>query len=177
MKSNKNKKRLFLALWPDDAIRQQLNRVLPDTGIQLLDGSPVRSDNLHMTLLFLGDVQNSDAQNLITSLDSVSFTPFTLSVNRWGHFHKPGILWLGVSDEPYELQQLYKQIKVIVIKHLNGVTSKSFKPHITLIRNAKTLPQVTDFEEIEWFVDSFALVESKLRSEGVEYTVLQQWDV
>lgn len=129
-----------------------------------------------MTLLFLGDVYEKDALNLITALDSISFSPFQLTINRWGHFHKPGILWLGSTQNPEALNQLFKQIKCCITKYLNGVSIKSFKPHITLLRNAKTLPQVNDFEQIDWLVDSFVLVESKLRPVGVEYSVLHEWE-
>ena len=129
-----------------------------------------------MTLLFLGDVHENDIVNLVTSLDNVSFLPFMLKIDRWGFFHKPGILWLGSTEKPDELTQLYKQIKKIVVKHLNGVSNNDFKPHISLLRNAKSLPQVNDFEAIDWFVDSFALVESKLQPEGVEYAVLNEWN-
>ena len=172
------KKRLFLALWPDDDVRKQLTTVLKSAGHSILnDGTPVKSENLHMTLLFLGDVSASESVNLLASLDSVSFQPFNMRVDQWGHFHKPGILWLGLSENPDELKGLYKQIKKIVLKHLNGVSTNDFKPHISLLRNAKSLPQVNDFEAIDWYVNSFALVESKLHSDGVEYAVLKEWSV
>ena len=170
------KKRLFLALWPDDDVRRQLSTVLEGAGHPMLSGgTPVRHENLHMTLLFLGDVSSREAENLKTSLDSISFKPFTVTINQWGHFHKPGILWLGLLEKPDELKVLYKQIKKNVLKHLRGVSNNDFKPHISLLRNAKTLPQVNDFEAIDWHVNSFVLVESKLFSEGVVYTVLNEW--
>lgn len=171
----KGKKRLFLALWPDDEVREQLNAVLKKVG-HLDSGASVNRDNLHMTLLFLGDVYEKDALNLITALDGISFLPFVLTINRWGHFHRPGILWLGATQNPEALNQLFKQIKGCITKYLNGVPIKSFKPHITLLRNSRTLPQVDDFEQIDWLIDSFVLVESKLKAEGVEYKVLKQWN-
>ena len=176
MRVNKVKKRLFLALWPDDDVRNQLTTALKGAGHSILSsGAPVKPENLHMTLLFLGDVSSSESVNLMTSLDSVSFQPFGMRVNQWGHFHKPGILWLGLSENPDALKGLYKQIKKIVMKHLKGVSNNDFKPHISLLRNVKSLPQVNDFEVIDWHVNSFALVESKLHSDGVEYTVLKEW--
>jgi len=173
---NKGKRRLFLALWPDENVRRQLFAVLSRGGhLMSIDGSPVNHENLHMTLLFLGDVHAGEAINLITSLDNVVFAPFDMAIDRWGYFHKPGILWLGATENPDELNQLYKQIKRIVARYLNGVSNNQFKPHISLLRNAKSLPQVNDFEAIDWHVNSFVLVESKLRPDGVEYTVLQEW--
>ena len=129
-----------------------------------------------MTLLFLGDVPSSESENLKIALDNISFKPFTMTINQWGHFHKPGILWLGLSEKPDELKALYKQIKKSVLKHLRGVSNNDFKPHISLLRNAKTLPQVNDFQAIDWHVNSFVLVESKLLPEGVVYTVLNEWN-
>lgn len=176
MRNNKGKKRLFLALWPDDPVRQQLNSILGKLNEQSFNGSSaVSQENLHMTLLFLGDVHESEMVDLISSLENISVLPFTLSIDRWGHFHKPGILWLGITEIPDQLNQLFKQIKAIVAKHIKGVPLKKFKPHITMLRKAKSLPQVHDFEPIEWQINSFVLVESILRSEGVEYKVLQEW--
>ena len=68
------KKRLFLALWPDDDVRNQLSAVLKSAGHPILSGgTPVKPENLHMTLLFLGDVSESESVNLVASLDNVSF--------------------------------------------------------------------------------------------------------
>lgn len=176
MATSKKTKRLFLALWPDESVRAQLNNVLQNTDSLLLSsGAPVNTENLHMTLLFLGDVSHANALNLVTALESVSLNPFTLSVNRWGHFAKPGILWLGVTEVPKELKQLYKQLQILVPKTVKGISIKDFKPHITLIRNINYLPQVIDFDEIKWKVNGFSLVESRLYPEGVVYTVLESW--
>ena len=176
MRPPKTKKRLFLALWPDEAVRQKLSALLQNSDSLLLaSGSPVKAENLHLTLLFLGDVSHADTINLVTALDSVSLNPFTLSVNRWGHFAKPGILWLGVTEIPDALKQLYKQLQILVPKTVKGVSTKDFKPHITIIRNINYLPEVIDFKSIKWEINGFSLVESKLRPEGVEYTVLHQW--
>jgi 2'-5' RNA ligase len=51
--------RLFFACWPDAALQEQLAQL----GRQLQrqsGGKPSRRENLHLTLVFLGDVASSD---------------------------------------------------------------------------------------------------------------------
>ena len=52
--------------------------------------------------------------------------------------------------------------------------SRPYKPHITLARHAKYLPDI-NFEPIVWRAELFCLVESCSESGGVSYKVRQQW--
>ena len=166
-------KRIFLALWPDEVTRQQLfdaQKLLKREPI-LKSAKAVVPNNLHMTLHFIGSISPDVLQALEVSLDAVRCKPFEIQVNTVGCFPKPQVVWLGLKNIPPELSELEQQTAAC-IENYQRIT---YRPHITLFRKAKISPQSDELAEINWRVNSFALVESKSYPEGVQYYVLKQW--
>jgi len=46
-----------------------------------------------------------------------------------------------------------------------------------LVRDVARGPAATGIEPVQWPVESFALVESKVGQRGSQYTVLDQWSL
>lgn len=174
--SSKNK-RIFLALWPDELVRQQLfevqNKLKPEPTLQ--SAKAVIPDNLHMTLHFIGSISPEVLQALQVSLDSVRCKPFEIQVNTVGCFPKPQVVWLGLKNIPPELSELEQQTAACVEQSVENYQRIDYQPHITLFRKAKASMEQADFSEINWPVKSFALMESKSHAEGVRYHVLKEW--
>ncbi|MCK4704018.1 MAG: RNA 2',3'-cyclic phosphodiesterase [Gammaproteobacteria bacterium] len=171
--SSSENKRIFLALWPDELVRQQLfqvqKKLKPEPTLQ--PAKMVIPDNLHMTLHFIGSISPDVLQALVVSLDSVRCKPFELMVNTIGCFPKPRVVWLGLKNIPPELNELEQQTAACI----ENYQRIDYRPHITLFRKTKTSMEQADFSEINWSVKSFALVESKSHAEGVQYHVLKKW--
>ena len=171
------RKRIFLALWPDELTRQQLfnaqKKLISEPALQ--SARAVIPENLHMTLHFIGSISIEVLQALESSLDSVQCKAFDLDVNTVGCFPKPKVAWLGIKEIPPELSELEQQTLACVRRCVEGYQSISYRPHITLFRKAKTSLELDGFAEINWPVRSFALVESKTYPEGVQYHVLREW--
>lgn len=170
--SSKNK-RIFLALWPDEEIRQQLVRVQQKLKREpiLQSAKAVIPNNLHMTLHFMGSTSPDVLQALEVSLDAVRCKPFDMVVNTTGCFPKPKVVWLGLKNIPPELNELEQQTAACI----ENYQRIDYRPHITLFRKAKISPQPDELVGINWSVKSFALVESKSCPEGVQYHVLKEW--
>lgn len=170
-------KRLFLALWPDDETRQQVQQLQQslkyDAG--LTNASAVDENHIHVTLHFLGSVHEQEIPVLTQALENVSGFSFEIGLDRLGYFSKPNILWLGCTNHPEALNELYKTTGQAVRKCLPGYQQKKLVPHVTLFRKAMALPQKESIDTVHWQVDSFVLVESKTYQEGVQYRILQQW--
>src|SRR5262245_44058018 len=100
MTSKLPRARMFFALWPNDAISGQLARV----GSKLhreLGGKPTRDASVHMTLLFLGDVELERLNDLRESVSVVTFKPFQIIVNTCGGWgHHGGTVWVGPAETP-----------------------------------------------------------------------------
>ena len=167
--------RLFVALWPDvvtrDAIAALQRQVMLSSG--RTEGA-VAYDNLHLTLAFLGEVARSDADALQARLASVSFLPFHLELDRWGHFTRPGILWLGCQAAPEELYALQADVGRACKGFGQARRERDWTPHVSLFRKLHRLPEVAAFESVEWLIDRIVLVASDTRPEGVRYRVIHE---
>ena len=170
-------KRVFLALWPDEATRHQLfnaqKKLMSEPALQ--SARAVIPENLHMTLHFIGSISIEVLQTLETSLDSVQCKPFEMVVSTTGCFPKPRVFWSGLRYIPPELNELEQQTADCVQQCLEDYRRIPYRPHITLFRKAKTSLELDELLEINWWVKSFVLVESKTHPEGVQYHVLKEW--
>jgi 2'-5' RNA ligase len=169
-------KRLFLALWPDDTVRQQLADVQRTLGHEerLKSAKTVPFANLHITTHFLGAVSDDVHRQLRTLLPEVSAHACTLTIDRWGYFPRAKVIWLG-ADAPEALIDLVVQTGSCIKACIEGYDHKRFVPHVTIFRKARRPAEVDAFDPIEWHIDRFALVESVTHPQGAEYTVLQEW--
>ena len=169
-------KRLFIALWPDMQVRRQLASLQKQmkTSAGLFDGV-VAFENLHMTLQFLGDVPVSSVDRIMAGLSTVNSQPFVLTLDSWGHFSRPGILWVGPTEPDRFLSLLQADVVSAIKAGGNAAKEKNFVPHVTLFRKVSHLPEVGAFESVEWLVDRFVLVESHTHRDGVRYRVLQEF--
>ncbi len=169
-----NRSRLFFALWPDDKTREAISHLrlsLNTNGFKW-----VKPNNFHITLVFLGSVDNNTAQLIKQSIANISVQPFTLYFNQLAYWRKPKILCLTCQQptEIVKITNLATDIKKIAATFDLNTDTQPFTPHITLARDAFFLPEI-HFEPIIWSADSFCLIESCAEPDGVCYKVIQQW--
>lgn len=163
--------RLFLALWPDPAIRHAL-RERRDAWDWPRGAGPVHTDKLHMTLHFLGEQPSARVAELQRGF-AVPFTPFTLSIGMpklWPH----GVAVLEPHEEPPELLALHANLSSALVALGLQPEARTYRPHVTLARRANAALVPPEAEPLMWKVDGYALVESK-PGNGGGYTVLQQY--
>jgi 2'-5' RNA ligase len=150
--------RLFLALWPDDAVRAQL-RARRDAWVWPRGATPVHTDKLHVTLHFLGGMAGERLPELLDGF-SVSFTPFELRFGRAELWHT-GIAVLAPLEAPPELLALHAGLA----SRLPGLglqpEARAYRPHVTMARRAGGAALPPDGPEIAWQIDRYALVESR----------------
>jgi 2'-5' RNA ligase len=165
--------RLFFALWPDEAVRKQLGKILREASLQHR-GRPVQVENLHITLAFLGHVPPADLPCLEEMAQRIRFTPFTLQLDHLGWFSRARVLWIGASEIPEALFGLAGQVNEGVEACGFDIDERPFKAHLTLMRKVSHL---RDFEikPVAWPVNSFCLVQSHTYPEGVQYEVLKSY--
>ena len=176
MAEKQKRKRLFLALWPDDITRKKLADVQKMLGKidRLKTAKPVAAANLHITTHFLGAVKDEVHSQLEALLSEVKAQSCTLVIDRWGYFPRAKVLWLG-ADLPAALNDLVEQTQSCIQQCIDGYEQKRFVPHVTVFRKARHPMEVDEFHPIEWNIDRFALVESVTHPEGPEYRVLKEW--
>lgn len=158
--------RLFLALYPEAEVRGQL-AAWRDGWQWPKSAGPVRSDMLHLTLHFIGDVDEGRIADVADAL-SVPFRPFDLSFGTalvWPH----GIAVLEPRITPPALTELWQTLRERLIALDLPVDERRYKPHVTLARRAGAAVQHTAGPPIDWHVTGYAL----MRSRGGYETVRQ----
>jgi RNA 2',3'-cyclic 3'-phosphodiesterase len=170
-------KRLFLALWPDQATRNRFVAIQKSLAHnpRLRYAKPVSAENIHLTLHFLGDVAEARIAQLEACLANVTAEAFSLNIDHRGYFPKAGVCWIGATNTPDELVLLLEQSAGCVANAVENYRQSRFTPHITLFRKARHPLEIAAFEQCEWNIDRFVLVSSLTRQEGVEYTVMREW--
>lgn len=165
--------RVFFALNPDPDTRQQLQSV--STGISDHAGRKVPAANYHLTLLFLGSVEQTLLSELVQAGNRVESTSFGLTIDQAGCWPQPGVLWLGPTESPPALLSLEDQLTDLA-QSLDLLTSiPTHKPHITLLRQVRSSVELPAFGRIHWQVRSFCLMESINQPKGISYRILESW--
>lgn len=166
-------KRLFFALWPDHRQRERLRDVITPVA-KTVEGRMVDRRNWHVTLVFIGTFPANRVPYLLEKADEIHVEPFRLNFDRLEFWPRPRVASLVASTVPPELQT--------VVDHLNGVVSdlgiqpeyRNYRPHITVVRNARTFAteRLAQRATTEW--SGFELVESVSGPQGVTYYPLKQ---
>lgn len=92
-------------------------------------------ENYHLTLRYIGDVDNRTGNEVLDALDNVSCPEFNLQLTGTGAFgsKKPRAIWAG-TNAPDELISLQSSIER-ACKHIGlAPDSRKFTPHVTLAR-------------------------------------------
>ncbi len=146
-----------------DSLHQAL-RQLADLADQ---GRWVRSDNLHLTLQFLGDMPDDqlDVLRLILKQSAEFVAPFSLVVGPAGTFgRKNDILWIGLLPSA-DLDQLAGQLSSLLSDHHLRHESREFSAHITIGRNVQIDPDRLSAwkpPDLKIQVGAVSLMESRL---------------
>jgi RNA 2',3'-cyclic 3'-phosphodiesterase len=140
----------------------------------------VSKKNLHITLKFLGDVEEDKVEQVREAIN-VSSKKITVSLGNLGFFPSestPQVIWVSVEPED-EVVQLQQKIDGELLSLFPS--EQKFRSHITIGR-IKSLRRSKDFfesvkkikiEKIEFTIDSFKLVKSELTKKGPMYEVLE----
>jgi 2'-5' RNA ligase len=173
--------RLFVALEVPEDVKTNLNGLQAD--FPGLKWTP--SNNLHLTLRFIGQVPPTSVEPIQSSLRRVKSRFFRLVFTRLGLFkHKTGdILWAGVSNEPSLLKLKQQVDETLCVSAGLSLKSETFSPHLTLSRLKKsTSPEFTtkvQAKAIEQFgeftVTGFTLFRSFLRPSGAIHESVERY--
>ena len=142
--------------------------------IEIKGFRPVHPQNVHVTLVFLGNVDVASELLIKRSVSGISAKPFILTFDQLSFWSRPKILCLTCSQLDDEVEMLVDALNREVASCGLQTDTRPYQPHITLARHAKYLPDIK-LEPIVWAAESFCLVESCSEPEGVCYKVREQW--
>jgi 2'-5' RNA ligase len=175
MRDNKDL-RIFFALWPDAVMRKQLANASNSIPVER-PARRVPDYNLHLTLCFIGNVYRDQLVCMQQQARLIEAKGFEFDIDCQGHFSKPRVAWLGCREIPDALQDLHHQLGQ-GLRHCDyQPESRRYHPHITVARKIKSIPACSNFEPMRWRVDKFGLIESRSIESGVEYQVIDSYDL
>lgn len=168
--------RLFLALWPDSVTRAALDKaamkLLPQCG-----GRKTRSETLHMTLVFLGDVPESRLEALRASMADIAMPAFNVPISKVGRWCHNRIVWAGTDAAPAALAALVEQLRERLAAAGFAFDAKAYVPHVTLLRKTHSPEQAFFPLALEWPAREFVLVRSVLGDKGAAYEIIGRWEL
>ncbi|TWT94059.1 2',5' RNA ligase family [Botrimarina colliarenosi] len=179
------KTRTFVAIDADDAVRRRLAALTDRLRPYAPDANWVEEENLHLTLLFLGDLADAEVAEVCRRTEWIARAnpPFTLRVAGVGAFPnpvRPRALWVGATDGAEEICRLQADLDEDLTELAPRGENRSFVPHWTLARmgrrGAAVSPHLTDVlagladhEAGELRIDQIVVYSSELRPGGPDY--------
>ena len=136
--------RLFVALELEPPVADALDRALAPLRDTEPDLAWVPRDKLHLTMKFLGDVDESAVAAVRNAVDAVAarHRPLAMRIGEVGAFpnvRRPRVVWIGVENEP-RLELLHHDLEIGCAALGYEVEGRAFRPHITLARVRTLFP-------------------------------------
>lgn len=143
--------------------------------LPLSAGRWVPMANLHLTLAFLGSVDDHALDALLDS-DMTGLRPFELTFGELGYFAKAKVLFVAPLTTPPELLQLAEHCQRLQGRWGNSKKETRYQPHITLARDVEPpVPPAAMPLALSFACDHVGLFASHNSKDGVRYQELASW--
>ena len=147
----------------------------------------VKSDNIHITLKFLGNIEEKMIPQLKTAIErsAENVDPFEIEVKGEGCFpnvNRPRIVWVGVDNGKDTLSRIAAKIEIECSKLGFEKENRPYRPHLTIgrvkkfIKNTEELRRYfseSPFRSEVFTADEIILMKSDLKPDGPVYTPLE----
>jgi len=182
--------RSFLAFELPVEIREQIRVISKELKKTALPVRWVKADNIHLTILFLGSVDEDTIDDIEEKANLVvkGFSAFRIRLNAVGvfpHWRRPRVIWIGLNGDIGRLSDLRDELQE-ELKALGFMPEKRpFRAHLTLGRFKGPIDRD---EDMKWILDryrdinsdlyqlnEFILYKSDLKPDGPVYTKMATW--
>jgi len=168
--------RAFISIDISEEIKKEIIKIqekLPE-----FLGKKTEPENLHLTLKFLGEIEEKKIEEIKNRLSEIKFSSFEASINSIGFFDRGSekyaqqiIIWLHMTN--------CEKLQKLIDEKLRGIfdPEKRFMSHLTIARvksvkdKKKFIKGVEDIEipNLDFIVKKFSLKKSNLTSKGPVY--------
>lgn len=181
--------RTFVALEIDSAVRRHTRHHIQQLAALGADIRWVDPDQIHLTLKFLGDVDDTELADVCQLVSGVAETagPIQAECRGLGAFpniDRPRTIWMGLRDASQQLELLQTRLEERFEQLGFPAEDRKFVPHLTLgrVRRAsRELASVTAYlhqhaasEMGALPIEQLVVVSSQLSPRGPSYTVLSR---
>jgi 2'-5' RNA ligase len=182
--------RSFLAFELPPEIKTMVTRVYEDARRSNLDVRWVRPEGIHLTVVFLGNIQAGDLEALGNEVGRVcsDFSSFQIALEGIGCFpnpRNPRVIWLGLVGHIERMALFRDRLQEPLLAFGVKEERRSFKPHLTLGRFKKPLKDQPpllklmekhkDLTSPAFPLHELVLFKSDLNPGGAVYTKMLSW--
>jgi len=182
------KKRFFLGFKIPRSIIETISMIKTTFNDSQQNFKWVSGNNLHLTLLFLGEHKTDQISKISKIIDKTlqDYSDFIFSIHGTGTFSDDRILWLGIDKGRDELVAINYELQMQLRGYINYINNNKFNPHITIARKKKDCIHnkidVKNFMNsvyfpIEFHVNFFTLFESKIINNKVHYKRIKEFNL
>ena len=128
--------RLFIAIGFEEDVKNRIIRVREELRNSSSSGNFTRDENLHLTLVFLGEVPGSRVKEIENIMEEIEEEPFELEFGSLGCFKRDlgkELWWLGCKKNR-TLMKLQRQLSEKLYSSGFKIEKRQYKPHLTLGR-------------------------------------------
>jgi 2'-5' RNA ligase len=175
--------RTFIAIELPSEIKSALASLQTELRRAGADVSWTRPENIHLTLKFLGEVDERRIGEVekVCVASAAEFQPFTLRLNETGVFpnaRQPRILWAGLAGEIEKTAEMRKRLDDGLALIGFEREEKDFRPHLTIgrvksngkIRELFAIAGARQVPALSFVVTEIVLMKSELHPAGARYT-------
>ncbi len=169
--------RLFIAIHFPEEIKSALRAIRNSLKESALCGNFTSDENLHLTLVFLGECDNYQTGIIKSVMNEVLFPAFQLLLEKAGYFKRDGgnTWWVGLKDNK-TLSDLQANLTRRLKQKGFLLENRNYKPHVTIGREVKlrsgfVQPEV---QQIGFNVSSIELMTSERINGKMTYRAIYQ---
>ncbi len=177
--------RAFVAVDTSKEVKAELGRLVQELiSLTRLKVKWVKPEQMHLTLVFLGEVSADFIEKAKIELGAVAerFSPIRCQLAGLGAFPEPArarVLWSGIKTGETEIKELQKEVSRALARIGYVPEKRAFTPHLTLgrIRESGDVRFIEglDFVSSLWQVEEVILYKSELNPTGPVYTPLARF--
>lgn len=130
--------KLFIALNFKNEVKAQISEIINKVKSNSIQGKFVDNEHIHLTVEFLGEIQNNRLDLIKKIMDELEFDEFIFSLTTVGYFkrNEGNIYWLGIDDND-TLYKINNKLHQSLIDKDFELEDREYKPHITIGREVK----------------------------------------
>jgi 2'-5' RNA ligase len=165
--------RLFIAINFNNDTRSKLVSLRDELRSRSKRGNFTAAENLHLTLVFLGECNAEQTDTIKAVIGETAFDPFPVSIERVGRFRRDNgdLWWAGVKDSK-PLQDLYSDLTGGLANAGFFLEKRQYSPHITLGRKIVTEAKPWGVSPFGETVISIELMKSETVGGKLTYTAI-----
>ena len=182
--------RSFLAFEIPSEIRDTVASIYNGFKDSALNIRWVKEENIHITLVFMGNVNEKDLDPMGKLLEKAcnKYAPFLIRVKGVGVFsslRSPRVLWIGIDGDIERMGHFRDRIQKDLRRFGINEEKRRFSPHLTVGRFKRgfnnidrlkgLIEKYRDAVSPDSMVRELVLFKSDLRPEGAVYTKLHSW--